>query len=85
MYYAYILECNDHTLYSGVTNDLDRRIQEHNDGVRGARYTRSRRPVHLRYTEAFMTKGEALSREAGLKKLSRSEKLALIAGTSGSI
>ncbi len=75
--YAYIVECADGTLYSGWTNDLEKRIAAHNAG-QGARYTRSRRPVTLRYYEAFEGKNEALKRECALKKLSRAEKLALI-------
>ena len=77
MYYAYIVECKDGTLYSGATNNLERRLAQHNDSKRGARYTRSRRPVVLRYSEAFRTLGKALSREAAYKRMTRTEKLAL--------
>ena len=75
--YAYIVECADGTLYSGWTNDLEKRVAAHNAG-QGAKYTRSRRPVTLRYYEEFEDKGEALRREAALKKLSRAEKQVLI-------
>jgi putative endonuclease len=77
MYYVYILECNDKTLYVGSTNDVDKRVAAHNAG-KGAKYTRGRRPVVLRYSESFATKGEALKREAALKRLSRKEKLSLL-------
>ena len=75
--YAYILECADGTLYSGWTNNLEKRLETHNAG-RGAKYTRSRLPVKLRYYEAFEDKNEALRRECALKKLAHAEKLALI-------
>lgn len=75
--YAYIVECADGTLYSGWTNDLEKRVAAHNAG-QGAKYTRSRRPVTLKYYEEFDDKNEALRREAALKKLSRAKKQALI-------
>jgi predicted GIY-YIG superfamily endonuclease len=77
MYSVYILECADATLYIGCTNDIDKRIHAHNHGKNGARYTKARRPVVLRYIEAVGTKGKAQSREAALKRLSRADKLAL--------
>ena len=77
MNYTYILRCADGTLYCGWTNDLERRVKAHNSG-RGAKYTKSRRPVTLVYFEEFSTKEEAMSREAHLKMLTRAEKLALI-------
>lgn len=77
MYSVYILECSDHTLYIGCTNDIVKRIHAHNHGKAGARYTRARRPVVLRYIEEAGTKGEAQSREAALKRLTRADKLAL--------
>ena len=76
-YYAYMLRCSDGTIYSGYTTDPCRRAAVHNRG-KGAKYTRSRLPVTLVYQEIFTTKNEALRREAALKKLSRSEKIALI-------
>ncbi len=76
-YYAYMVHCSDGTIYSGFTTDPCRRVSVHNRG-KGAKYTRSRLPVTLVYQESFTTKGEALKREAALKKLSHSEKVALI-------
>lgn len=80
-YYAYIVECADKTLYSGITTDLERRIQEHNESPKGAKYTRTRRPVRLLYTEEFATRSEALKREAAFKKLSRKGKEQLVDNT----
>ncbi len=79
MFYTYILECCDKSLYCGYTNDLDGRIKTHNEG-KGAKYTKSRLPVRLAYFEAFETKSEALKREAAIKKLTRKKKLELING-----
>ena len=78
--FTYIVECSDHTLYTGWTNDLEKRIQAHNEG-KGAKYTKTRRPVRLVYFETFPTKEEAMSREYRIKRLSRREKQQLIAGT----
>ncbi|MCI8293601.1 MAG: GIY-YIG nuclease family protein [Hespellia sp.] len=77
MNYTYILKCCDGTLYTGWTNDLERRVKAHNDG-KGAKYTKHRRPVKLVYYESFSTKEEAMKREYALKHLSREQKLALI-------
>ena len=77
MNYAYILRCADGTLYTGWTNDLARRLKTHNEG-KGGKYTRSRLPVELVYTEEFATKEEAMRREWRLKRLPRAEKLRLI-------
>ena len=74
--YVYILECADGTLYTGWTNDLEKRVAAHNAG-QGAKYTRSRRPVRLCYYEAFEDKNEALRRECAIKRLAREEKRAL--------
>lgn len=79
MNYIYILECSDGTLYTGWTTEIKRRVKEHNSG-RGAKYTRARRPVVLRYFEEFDTKEEALKRECAIKKLSRKDKIKLIMG-----
>ncbi len=76
-YYVYILECADGTLYTGSTNDLEKRVLTHNTSAAGARYTKIRRPVVLKYAEKFGTKSEALKREHALKKLARLEKLQL--------
>ena len=78
-WWVYILRCADGTLYTGSTNDLDRRLAAHNAG-RGAKYTRTRRPVALVYREEAADKSAALQREAALKKLARAAKLRLIAG-----
>lgn len=79
MYYVYLLECRDGTLYTGFTTDLGRRVGTHNAG-KGAKYTRSRLPVKLVYYEEYETEHEALSREWKIKRLSRTEKLQLIGG-----
>ena len=77
-YYIYILECADNTLYTGYTNDLDNRLKAHNAG-KGAKYTKSRLPVKLVYSESFDDKKEAMSREWFIKhRLTREEKLELI-------
>lgn len=76
--YIYILECSDKTLYTGYTNDLEKRVKAHNEG-KGAKYTKSRLPVKLVYSEAFDDKKEAMSREWYIKhKLTREEKINLI-------
>ena len=79
MNYTYILRCADGSLYTGWTNDLDKRIQEHKAG-RGGKYTRAHAPVELVYCETFDTKNEAMSREWHIKQLTREQKLALIGG-----
>ena len=78
MNYAYILRCGDGSYYAGWTNDLKKRLEDHNLG-RGAKYTRAHLPVILVYYESFETKAEAMKREAAIKKLSRSQKERLIA------
>ena len=75
--FIYILLCGDNTLYTGWTNDLSGRVIAHNAG-RGAKYTKSRLPVQLLYSEKLGTRSEALKREAEIKKLSRQKKLELI-------
>ncbi len=77
MYYVYVLSCSDDTLYTGSTNDLEKRLETHNAG-KGAKYTRGRLPVVFKYSESFATKGEALKREAEIKRLSRNKKLSLL-------
>ncbi|MBU5301381.1 GIY-YIG nuclease family protein [Clostridium sporogenes] len=76
MAYVYIVECRDGTLYTGWTTDIERRISEHNKG-KGAKYTRVRRPVVLKYFEKFDTNREAMKRECEIKKLSRKDKIKL--------
>jgi putative endonuclease len=77
-YFVYILECADKTLYSGYTNNLERRLKQHNHSKQGAHYTKIRRPVKLLYSETFGTLKEALRREYKIKQLTRAEKLELI-------
>ncbi|MDO9220315.1 MAG: GIY-YIG nuclease family protein [Thiobacillus sp.] len=75
-----MLRCADGSLYTGITTDLARRLAEHNgDGPAGARYTRSRRPVLLAYSEAASNRSDATQREAAIKRLDRARKLALCA------
>ena len=78
MYYAYILECADKTLYVGSTNDLQKRLHVHNNLKSGAHYTKIRRPVVLKYSEEFETYAEVRKREGELKRLSRIEKISLL-------
>jgi len=75
-WWVYILKCGDGTLYTGITNDLERRLKRHRDGT-AARYTRSRLPVRLVYREPAADRGAALRREAAIRKLSPREKRAL--------
>lgn len=79
MHFVYVLECADKTLYVGSTNDLHKRLHAHNHLKSGAKYTRARRPVVLKYSARFKTLSKALKKEVALKRLSRKEKLALIA------
>ncbi len=81
MNYTYILRCSDGTLYTGWTNDLNRRVEAHASG-KGCKYTRTRLPVELVYHEEFDTKEQAMSREWHIKQLTREEKLKLIAENS---
>jgi len=76
-WHVYILECADGTLYTGITTDIERRINEHNSSALGARYTRSRRPVALHYHENANSRSAALKREIEIKKLSRKAKRSL--------
>ena len=77
MYYTYLAECADKTLYCGYTDDVKNREMVHNSG-KGAKYTRSRLPVKIVYYEEFETKSEALKREHAIKKLTREQKEKLI-------
>ena len=77
MTYTYILKCRDGSLYTGWTNNLEKRVNDHNAG-RGAKYTKARRPVELAYYESFNTKEEAMQREYRIKQMSRTEKLGLL-------
>jgi len=77
MNYTYILECKDGTYYTGWTNDLQKRVDDHNAG-KGAKYTRSRLPVKLVYHETFETKEEAMRREYEIKQLNKTKKRKLM-------
>lgn len=77
-YFTYILECADNSLYVGCTNNLEKRLKEHNESKCGAHYTKIRRPVTLKYSEKFSTLKDARTREAELKSWRREEKLNLI-------
>ncbi len=75
--YAYLLRCSDGSLYAGWTNDLEKRLKAHNQGC-GAKYTRGRRPVMLAYCEVYQERRAAQMRECELKRLSKTEKEALV-------
>ncbi len=77
-YFIYILKCNDDTLYTGIAKDVHKRLQEHNESDKGAKYTKARRPVELIYTEEAPDRSSASKREYAIKKLSREKKLELI-------
>ena len=80
-WYVYIVRCSDSSLYTGITVDVERRIDEHNNNNRlGAKYTRARRPVSLVYSEALVSKSAAAKRECAIKQLSREQKDRLVAG-----
>ena len=78
--FVYIVECADGTFYTGWTKDLDKRIAMHNHG-KGAKYTQPRCPVVLRYWEKFASREEAMRRECSIKRMTRKQKMELIAGT----
>ncbi len=78
VYYVYIVQCSDNSLYTGITVDLERRIYEHNSSDKGAKYTKIRRPVFLVYDEKCDNRSSALKREYAIKKLTRTEKLRII-------
>lgn len=77
MFYVYILKCKDDTLYTGYTNNLEKRLKVHSEG-KGAKYTRCRLPVSLVYYEELSDKSSAMKRECAIKKLTRVAKLELI-------
>ena len=77
MHYVYIVKCSDGTYYTGYTNDLKRRIKQHNAGE-GAKYTKGRRPVELVHSEQFETKSEAMKREYEIKQFKRRRKTEII-------
>lgn len=74
---VYILECADKTLYTGITTNIERRMQQHESG-KGAKYTQGRAPFTIAYTESCPSRSEASKREMAIKRLSRAEKLQLI-------
>jgi len=78
MYFVYILECSDKSLYVGCTNNLERRLSQHNNSKYGAHYTKIRRPVVLKYKEFFETLKDARKRESEIKGWRREKKLGLI-------
>jgi predicted GIY-YIG superfamily endonuclease len=80
-FYVYILQCADHTFYTGYTNDVLKRLNTHNSG-KGAKYTRSRRPCKLVWACAYDTKSDAMKREYEIKQLTRQEKMKLIEDSS---
>ncbi|MBT3817059.1 MAG: GIY-YIG nuclease family protein [Candidatus Magasanikbacteria bacterium] len=78
MWYIYIVNCADNTLYTGVTTDIERRVFAHNSLKSGAKYTRARQPVQVVYKKIYPSKKEAMQEEWRIKQLSRKEKLVLI-------
>lgn len=77
-YFVYILECRDKTLYTGIATNIERRVLEHNESSKGAKYTKVRRPVKLVYSKIFKDRSTASREEMRIKKFSRQEKLLLI-------
>lgn len=73
-----MLWCDDQTIYTGITTDVERRFDEHMRSKKGAKYTRSKKPIRVVYVEQCKSRGDALAREAAIKKLPRTAKLALI-------
>jgi len=73
-WHMYVVRCADGSLYTGITTDLERRVREHNNGKKGAKYTRSRRPVQLLHSIECDSQSDALKREHAFKKLSKSKK-----------
>jgi len=78
MWFVYILRCSDDSLYTGVTTNLSRRVNEHNNSKKGAKYTRTRQPVQLVWSAECGSRSEAMKREASIKKLNRPKKLLLV-------
>jgi len=81
MYFVYMVRCADETLYTGITTDLERRLDEHNNSDKGAKYTRARRPVTLVYSEELASRSEASKREYFIKKMNRTQKLKLFSNS----
>ena len=78
MWYTYIVRCSDNSLYTGVTTDLERRVDEHNSSDKGSKYTKTRSPVKLVYDETHTDRSSSCKRESEIKKLSRTDKLKII-------
>lgn len=76
-WFLYIVECADGSLYTGITTDIDRRLYEHNYTNKGAKYTRTRRPVRLKYCATYSDRSTASKMESNIKKLKRADKLIL--------
>jgi putative endonuclease len=83
-YYVYLVKCSDDTYYCGYTTDVTKRVETHNKGKTGAKYTKTRLPVKLEYVEEYATLSDALKREHAIKKLSRKQKDLLCFGNSSS-
>ena len=77
-WFVYVAKCADNSLYTGVTTDLERRLNEHNSTMLGAKYTKARRPIAFIHTEAYPNRSLAQKREAAIKKLTREGKLLLL-------
>ncbi len=77
-YFVYILECSDKTLSTGITKDVNKRLEEHNSNEKGAKYTKARRPVKLLYEESSLNRSTASKREYEIKKFTKLQKLQLI-------
>lgn len=77
-YFVYILECSDGSLYTGIAKDVEKRLDEHNNSDKGAKYTKARRPLKLLHVEQLESRSSALRREYAIKQLSRLQKLELI-------
>ncbi len=77
-WFLYVLECSDESLYTGITTDVERRVEEHNSSPKGAKYTRTRRPVRLVYVKEYPNRSEATKEERAFKQLRREEKLSRV-------
>ena len=77
-WYTYIVKCSDGSLYTGITTDLERRVDEHNSSNKGAKYTKIRRPVKIVYSLECLDRSDASKKEYAIKKLSRYKKLEII-------
>lgn len=77
-WFVYIVKCSDKTLYTGITKNITKRIEEHNTSPLGAKYTRGRRPVNLLYSQKMKNKSQALKKEWSIKRLSKNKKILLI-------